>query len=201
MITDQEEGSAQKANQFLFDLKARTAPVHLRLEGSGISRNLMAENVTLKNYVDYLKGMRDLTFFTECEIFPGTSQVIDDIRDRKKIQWVEEDLHHFGHRDQANTKAYSHIQLSNLGEKLGWVYVVEGSTLGGRLILKFLNGKFDDLQEKGARFLDGYGADTGLRWKAFLSQLSTYAVENNQEEEVIGGAVKAFDAIYQNFNV
>ena len=52
---------------------------------------------------------------------------------------------------------------------LGLLYVMEGSTLGGRIILRQLHANGAD--PTGLGFLDPYGARTGSMWRALLGVL------------------------------
>lgn len=54
-------------------------------------------------------------------------------------------------------------------EALGFLYVLEGSTLGGRVIDKQL--RLRGLSSEGLSFFQGYGEATGARWKAFCAVL------------------------------
>jgi heme oxygenase len=54
-------------------------------------------------------------------------------------------------------------------EALGFLYVLEGSTLGGRVIDKQL--RLRGLSPEGLSFFQGYGEATGVRWKAFCAVL------------------------------
>jgi heme oxygenase len=76
-------------------------------------------------------------------------------------------------------------------EALGAMYVLEGSTLGGKIILKTLQSKgvsTDDLD-----FLDPYGKDTGALWRAFLSVLEREtAPDRAAMNECVLGATNAF---------
>jgi len=54
-------------------------------------------------------------------------------------------------------------------EALGFLYVLEGSTLGGRVIDKQLRAR--GLSPEGLSFFRGYGEHTGPRWKAFCAVL------------------------------
>ena len=54
-------------------------------------------------------------------------------------------------------------------EALGFLYVLEGSTLGGRVIDKQL--RLRGLSPEGLSFFQGYGEATGTRWKAFCAVL------------------------------
>ncbi|CAN5306063.1 biliverdin-producing heme oxygenase [soil metagenome] len=52
---------------------------------------------------------------------------------------------------------------------LGFLYVLEGSTLGGRVIDKQLRVR--GLSAEGLSFFQGYGEATGAKWKAFCAVL------------------------------
>lgn len=54
-------------------------------------------------------------------------------------------------------------------EALGRLYVVEGSTLGGRLILRDLRAR--GIADPGLSFLDPYGAAAGQVWRSLLAVL------------------------------
>ena len=80
-----------------------------------------------------------------------------------KAAWMREDLHALGDRDEPSLCA--HVpQPSTLARALGIAYVLEGSTLGGRFILA---KRPPALAAVPARYLEGYGKDTGARWRAF----------------------------------
>jgi heme oxygenase len=77
------------------------------------------------------------------------------------------------------------------GEALGVLYVLEGSTLGGRMIMRALADRgVDDLA---LTFLDPYGTDTGARWRSFLDVLIRYSGEDEGLiAEVCRGGVAGF---------
>ena len=55
----------------------------------------------------------------------------------------------------------------------GALYVMEGSTLGGRVIAKMMLKKMPHLEAGGLSFFSGYGEQTGARWKYFLEVLNS----------------------------
>jgi heme oxygenase len=63
-------------------------------------------------------------------------------------------------------------RLSSPAEALGFCYVVEGSALGGRVIVKALTARGVDLN--GLGFLDCRGARTGEVWRAFVGNLDRH---------------------------
>jgi heme oxygenase (biliverdin-IX-beta and delta-forming) len=58
----------------------------------------------------------------------------------------------------------------NRAEALGMLYVLEGSTLGGRVILRTLLDRGVD--DPSLSFLDPYGEATGKRWRDFIAVLT-----------------------------
>ncbi|MBL8772825.1 MAG: biliverdin-producing heme oxygenase [Phenylobacterium sp.] len=81
------------------------------------------------------------------------------------------------------------IRLRNVGEALGLMYVLEGSTLGGRVIRRHVEGAGGDLT--GLSFLDPYGRRAGERWRGFLSVLSAAP----QADDVVAGSVAGFEHV------
>jgi heme oxygenase len=59
--------------------------------------------------------------------------------------------------------------VTSVAEALGFLYVMEGSTLGGRMILKAVAARAGETE--GLGFMDPYGARTGEAWRDFLGVL------------------------------
>jgi heme oxygenase len=70
------------------------------------------------------------------------------------------------------------VVVRNEFEALGFLYVLEGSTLGGRMIHKALTTR--GLGLVGLGFLDPYGAQTGSQWRSFLTVLEREGVADIQ---------------------
>jgi heme oxygenase len=79
----------------------------------------------------------------------------------------------------------------NTAEALGMMYVLEGSTLGGRFILQALTERGVDVSE--LAFLDPYGARTGERWRSFLGILERETADDERRvADACAGASAAF---------
>lgn len=72
-------------------------------------------------------------------------------------------------------------------EALGALYVLEGSSLGGRVILKDLARRGADC--RGLAFLDPHGESIGVRWRAVVELLEGEAADPSG---VVTGALAAF---------
>lgn len=80
---------------------------------------------------------------------------------------------------------------ADVAEALGMLYVVEGASLGGNVILKRLRDKGANRTE--LAFLHPYGKDSGLMWRRFLSAAETeIGADTGAREMACRGAVAAF---------
>ncbi len=74
----------------------------------------------------------------------------------------------------------------------GALYVVEGSTLGGRHLARNLDALLGPVASAGRRFFLGRGADTTAAWNAFLERLTFFGTTPAAYEEIIATAVTTF---------
>ncbi|MFC3080057.1 biliverdin-producing heme oxygenase [Phenylobacterium terrae] len=81
--------------------------------------------------------------------------------------------------------------LTSRAHALGFAYVLEGSTLGGRVIRKRLRAAGAPLE--GTSFFDVYGSDTGRRWQDFCAVLERECA--GRAAEAVAGAVLGFDYV------
>jgi len=82
------------------------------------------------------------------------------------------------------------------------MYVLEGSSLGGRVILKNLSKIFSEKETPFiTNYFSGYKEQTGPMWMRFLSDFSEHVVNRNIETKVIDGAQQSFKVIHNWFQV
>ena len=87
-----------------------------------------------------------------------------------------------------------YIPLNSISQQAGYLYVKQGSTLGGQVISKNLTRTLNLKAGVNNFFFHGYGPDTGTYWKEFTSALSVIEATLNAEE-VIESAQKTFKTI------
>lgn len=191
--------TASIASNFLNDLKTKTSFSHKKLEELPVSMSIMSPAMKIEDYTYYLSLMHDVHYDTEEFIFPFFADSINDLELRRKKHLIENDLL-FLNSNKKNTEKVFRKEGISEAFALGILYVVEGSTLGGRFILKNVS-KFPELSgDKGVSYFNGYGDKTGSFWKSFLNFLSEYEQEYNCGDEIIEGAIFAFDSIYEHFD-
>jgi len=187
-------------DKFLKQLRAATGPMHTALEANPVSASLMSPEITSAIYMRYLSLMSEVISFSEKVVFPALMDIIPDLDQRHKLPQIHADLHALNFIGGADMKLFYPVDKSfSVPFALGYMYVIEGSTLGGRVILKHIQSKLGIEEQKGGSFFSGYGADTGVRWKGFLSALTKYAESTGTGDEIIKGAQHAFAAIDHYF--
>ncbi len=197
--TEQKERTP--ADEFLQELRVATGPMHKGLEDNKISQSLMKPGVTLTEYAFYLRCMGEVIRAYDELVLPALSSVIPDFERRKKANDIEADLEYlYAHgAEKLETKPFKgFIGNPSLAYALGYAYVIEGSTLGGRVILKHISPALQ-LQDEGVKFFSGYGAETGRFWKSFLDGFTGNVLSTNSQEEAIKGAIDGFSDIGRHF--
>lgn len=111
-----------------------------------------------------------------------------DFESRRRSPDLARDLAVLG--GQARPASGDAIVVSGVGEALGRLYVLEGSTLGGRVIRRSVEARGDGMA--GLGFLDPYGDQVGERWRAFLMVIDGQACSPADTEAMVAGALAGF---------
>jgi heme oxygenase len=83
-------------------------------------------------------------------------------------------------------------QITNTTESLGAMYVLEGSTLGGRIICKLLADNMGAQSPASFSFFGGYGDSTEGMWMQFKEKLDNYTDDEKQHKQMIKAANETF---------
>lgn len=189
------------ADLFLLELRTATGPMHKALEDNNISKKLMHPQVSLADYAFYLACMAGVMKVYDDQVLPQIKTIVADAQERKKAEAIARDLEflYSGGAPKLPVNAFNGWKPGeSLSYALGYAYVIEGSTLGGRVILKHINASLG-LDAEGTRFFAGYGAETGTYWKNFLQAFTTYILDNKTQQEAIRGGIDGFSHIGQHF--
>ena len=187
---------------FLQKLRISTQPMHKKLEESRLSVNLMKCDISLAEYAEYLAHMKNVISYHEYFTFPVVEYMFPNIHARHRLLLINHDIEWLQQSSTINPYNVYEINTSmplNVPRALGYMYVIEGSTLGGQMILKHIKMVLGFDEHKGALFFGGYGNETGKRWKEFLDIFAKYAVAECCEDEIISGAIDAFKSIQTHF--
>ncbi len=187
---------------FLLKLRERTGPLHRSLEELPLSRSLTDPAITREQYGQYLLALRPVVEQVETGLYPILSHLLPDMDRRKKLPLLDSDLTYLQIpiNQAGSAPADGWLQTPTLSHAIGIVYVMEGSTLGGRMIIKNIQSSLGFLKNQGASYFTGYGDQTGPLWKSFLDALTRYEYLSGNGNDIIDGAIHAFQVIRQQIS-
>ncbi|MBC7692861.1 MAG: biliverdin-producing heme oxygenase [Methylotenera sp.] len=86
--------------------------------------------------------------------------------------------------------------LETPAQRLGFLYVIEGSSLGGRIISNHLSKTLGLQGTTAMHYFSIYGAETGPRWKAFTETLKRFVQAHPaQEKNLCNSAHESFERL------
>jgi heme oxygenase len=169
----------------LAEVKEKTKPHHDKIEMNPYAVAISTGTITPEQYLSYLKKFYGFLAVTESSIskqFTG-SHMDTVIKARMKAPLLLADLEAMGvpETDTGSISLCKNLpNLDNLNKVLGYMYVIEGSTLGGQIVsqqLRKVLGPGIPLN-----YFDCYGKETGARWISFCEILTSRVSEENKEE-------------------
>lgn len=171
-------------------LKSATAGHHARVEAAMPSLDQLA---TPEGYATALRALHGFHAAWEPAIWrtPGVAEAGMD-GGRRKLPLLRADLRALGIEP---CETAPEARIPDAAHALGALYVLEGATLGGRIIHRRVAGALGVTPEHGAAYYGGYGDDTGERWKAFGRAVTRFAEETGDGARVVEGAVACFAAL------
>jgi Heme oxygenase len=195
---DTRNATPTNKDLFLNNLRTHTMPAHKSLEEVPLSTRIVESDVTKEEYGRYIELMYPVHADAEQNIYPILSDVVPNVEERKKADHIKKDLEHISLPLTTAHERPLTGKMPNMSQAfaLGVMYVIEGSTLGGRVILKNIQPSLQLSEENGASYFAGYKANTGIYWKNFLEALTSYPQNEADEKEIIAGADYAFTAIH-----
>jgi len=122
----------------------------------------------------------------------------DFFEGRRKASWLASDLALLtGDNNHANgvTKIERLPAMDSIGRVFGSMYVMEGSTLGGRFIAPHVATLFGLQSGLGNAYFEAYGLRTGSMWKAFRETASAN-VPPEQHDEAVDAAIATFNGLH-----
>ncbi|HEX8393377.1 MAG TPA: biliverdin-producing heme oxygenase [Longimicrobium sp.] len=176
----------------LSSLKAATAAHHARVEAAMPSLDQLA---TVEGYASALRALHGFHTTWEPAIWraPGIGDAGLALAECRKLPLLERDLRALG--IEAVTHGPAAGEFPDAATALGALYVLEGATLGGRIIHRHVAGPLGITPERGGAYYHGYGELTGPRWKEFCAAVQAYVARHGGEQHAVHGAVSCFAAL------
>jgi heme oxygenase len=183
-------------------IKEQTQANHTSLENSPFLRPISQKSLTLAQYIAILKKFYGFFYPLELQLarFP-IEAYLPDFSQRRKADRLGDDLQHLQPYQASDLPLCNDLpETHTLEQAFGCLYVMEGSTLGGKMIYKTVNDTLGLDHANGISFFYGYGDDTGLKWKAFQHSLETVSsLATTKDERMIEAANHTFNKLKKWF--
>jgi heme oxygenase len=117
--------------------------------------------------------------------------------ERRKLAWIESDLTQLSVDRGFSQNLEMCLDLPGLdciAAGLGALYVIEGSTLGGQVIIRRLQRMLGISPVAGGRFFASYGDNIGTMWREYIEALERFSGVTDAKRAIERGAVETFDA-------
>ena len=182
---------SNKQDSFLKEIKSETRAAHEHIEQNYLTNGIVKQSILKSEYIELLR--RFLSFYAPCEAqIKGVNFWMKDfleINKRYKSHLLIKDLTYLNQplQELNNLTACSDVPvLDNDAQIFGYLYVVEGSTLGGQILSKQLIARFGFGQDTGAAFFNSYGKEQlGFMWKNFQQALQSFIEKFPEMSNVI----------------
>lgn len=174
------------------NIKETTKTAHIQLE-----KRVVQHLKAITSYEDYAEFLKCFyAYFSELEkvIMPFiTKELLPDYKARRNSTSLKNDILESGYTVQGLPDV-AMPQIGNALGAFGALYVMEGSVMGGSIIVEMLRKRGI---VKGVTFFSGYGEETGKMWGTFISVLNNLT-GSAQEQDIV---IQAAEATFNNFGL
>lgn len=171
-------------------LRAATGELHKTLDTSlyPLIQNMKTPEEyakLLNTFYAYFKPVEDKVYN-----FISDEQ-LDDHNERRNTGYILHDLEQLDFKNNIPLATNTPV-IDNAAAAFGALYVMEGSTLGGKIIAKTIGGNLNLQNGSALNFFSGYKDQTGPKWLKFIEALNSFAASNNNDDVIIEAAKDTF---------
>jgi heme oxygenase len=195
--------ASPKPSAIMLRLKNDTLDSHKQLEKTSSLKRIFCNDFSIEEYADLTAFF--FGFFSSIEPLiynnlPTESDCV--LQHRRKTALLQQDLINLGLDEQAIAclpVCKDVPSLNSFAQRMGALYVLEGSTLGGRMISKHLKNHFGDSILPVLNFYGCYGESSPVEWQNFSKFMSECFDNENTDTDktVIDAAIETFSSLYQ----
>jgi heme oxygenase len=172
-------------------LKEETLANHQQLEKMLVGR--MKAIRTTQNYIDLLQLFYSYFGGLEKQIDQHLDQnLLPDYAERRKSAALAQDIEALGGTPGQIAGETALPTIHSALQALAALYVIEGSTLGGKFISKMIAQQLQIINGKGLSFFYSYGPDTEAMWATFKEAVNRQATLPGEQKEVVEAANQTF---------
>lgn len=190
------------------ELKAATYLPHVDLQKAPFFQALAACQLPLESYVGQLRALSIIHGVLEKVLESTQSETVASIwkSHMRKLPLLQKDLRYFEPRVVADIKESveatlsiaEHIRLQSLEQSimlLGYAYVLEGSTLGARVLRPLFARAFLLRGEDGLSYLNSYGPEVQTRWAQYQQRMNALRLSPEERQQMVQAACEFFSQL------
>lgn len=175
------------------ELKRSTKAEHQALEGKIV--RLIKGTMSLADYHELLRFFYGFYQPVESGVLAHLDEKhLPDIKSRRKSSLLKADLQATGYDGNGLSTSTKLPAIDDIPTAFGALYVLEGSTIGGRYILDLLKQQVVLPEPDGIAFFFGYGHETMTYWEAFKSALNHHVKTRDAIFAATASAKQTFQA-------
>lgn len=190
----------------LEQLREQTRPAHLALEAQPSLKRLLSSRLTETEYGQLLQSMLAFYQSLESELVPAAAALLGrhpdpDYRYQPRAPLLANDCRDLGCATSGFIHPAVELRLAdNEAYLLGVLYVIEGSTQGGRFIARHLAHTLGVSENSGASFFNIHQWDNS--WMAFRRWFDRDLACNYQDDikSIVEGADMTFSALHTHLD-
>ncbi len=187
------------------ELKAATYLPHVHLQETPFFQALAACQLPLESYVGQLRALSTLHGVIEKALESTNNETVVSIwkSHMRKLPLLQKDLRYFEPRVvpdikesvEATLTTAEHIRLQSLEQPemlLGHAYVLEGSTLGARVLRPLFARAFLLTGQDGLNYLNSYGSEVETQWAQYQQRMNALRLSPEERQQMVLAACEFF---------
>lgn len=172
----------------LNELRTKTQKLHSKLEQESCFADLMKADISCGQYVAALNSLN--LFLATLEPAMEAYLTKSDYVYKPRLGCVQSDLEALGHPPVLDTPRRTMTDT----EAIGAAYVIEGSTLGGKILHKRLQKQDFIANANALSYFSFYKENT---WSDYINWLAKQSLSPAENNEVCVGAISAFELLLE----
>jgi len=182
-------------------LRERTAGIHAETERLPLMAALLDPGITPADYARYLAALHGVYASVEPALYAALSPtLVTRLGVRPKLPALQRDIAALGLSPCLPASApppRPRVVVDGQAAALGGLYVLEGATLGGRVIATRLQRVPGPHMGLPLSFLNFHGAEAGAAWRRFSAAMTELCRQAQaQDDAVAAGALAVFEAVH-----
>lgn len=172
----------------LNELRTKTQELHSKLERESCFADLMKADLSCGQYVAALNSLN--TFLATLEPAMKAHLTRSDYAYKPRLWCVQSDLEALGHPPVLDIP----LRTMTDTEAMGAAYVIEGSTLGGKILHKRLQKQDFIANANALSYFSFYKENT---WSDYINWLEKQSFSHAEYAGVCAGAISAFELLLE----